>query len=47
MAKKDGHSEDYPIERHFRDARVLHIGEGTTQVMKLLLTRIELKSRYS
>jgi len=42
----NGYSEDYPIERHFRDARVLPIGEGTTQVMKLLLTRIELKSRY-
>jgi butyryl-CoA dehydrogenase len=42
----NGYSEDYSIERHFRDARVLPIGEGTTQVMKLLLTRIELKSRY-
>lgn len=43
----NGYSEDYAIERHFRDARVLPIGEGTTQVMKLLLTRIELKSRYA
>jgi len=43
----NGYSEDYPIERHFRDARVLPIGEGTTQLMKLLLTRIELKSRYA
>jgi len=42
----NGYSEEYPIERHFRDARSLPIGEGTTQVMKLLLTRIELKSRY-
>jgi len=43
----NGYSEDYPVERHFRDARSLPIGEGTTQVMKLLLTRIELKSRYA
>ena len=43
----NGYSEDYPVERHFRDARALPIGEGTTQVMKLLLTRIELKSRYA
>jgi alkylation response protein AidB-like acyl-CoA dehydrogenase len=43
----NGYSEDYPVERHFRDARVLPIGEGTTQVMKLLLTKIELKSRYA
>jgi butyryl-CoA dehydrogenase len=42
----NGYSEDYPIERHFRDARVLSIGEGTTQLMKLLLTRIELKERF-
>ena len=42
----NGYSEDYDVERHFRDARALPIGEGTTQVMKLLLTRIELKSRY-
>ena len=42
----NGYSEDYPIERHFRDARVLPIGEGTTQLMKLLLTRIELKERF-
>ncbi|MFI5394282.1 MAG: acyl-CoA dehydrogenase family protein [Candidatus Binatia bacterium] len=42
----NGYSEDYAVERHFRDARVLPIGEGTTQVMKLLLTKIELKSRY-
>lgn len=43
----NGYSEDYAAERHFRDARALPIGEGTTQVMKLLLTRIELKSRYA
>jgi len=43
----NGYSEEYPVERHFRDARSLSIGEGTTQVMKLLLTRIELKSRYA
>ena len=42
----NGYSEDYAAERHFRDARVLPIGEGTTQMMRLLLTRIELKSRY-
>ncbi len=42
----NGYSQEWPIERHFRDARALPIGEGTTQVMKLLLTRIELKSRY-
>lgn len=43
----NGYSEEYPVERHFRDARSLPIGEGTTQVMKLLLTRIELKSRFA
>lgn len=43
----NGYSEELAAERHLRDARALAIGEGTTQVMKLLLTRIELKSRYT
>lgn len=42
----NGYSEDLPAERHLRDARALPIGEGTTQVMKLLLAKIELKARY-
>ena len=42
----NGYTEEYAVERHFRDARALPIGEGTTQLMKLLLTRIELKERY-
>ena len=41
----NGYSEEYPVERHFRDARVTMIGEGTTQIMKQLLFRIEMKER--
>lgn len=41
----NGYSEEFPVERHFRDARVLMIGEGTTQMMKLLLFRTEMKER--
>ncbi len=41
----NGYSEEFPAERHFRDARVTMIGEGTTQIMKQLLFRIEMKER--
>jgi alkylation response protein AidB-like acyl-CoA dehydrogenase len=36
---KDGLSEDFPIERMFRDARMLTIPDGTTQIQKLILGR--------
>ena len=41
----NGYSKEFPPERHLRDSRVLMIGEGTTQVMKQLLFRIEMKGR--
>lgn len=34
-----GLSEEYPVERYFRDARTLTIPDGTTQIMKLLVGR--------
>jgi alkylation response protein AidB-like acyl-CoA dehydrogenase len=36
----NGYSEKFPAERHFRDARVVSIGEGTHQMMNLLLAKI-------
>lgn len=35
----NGLSPDYPIERHFRDARALTIAEGTTEIHKLVVAR--------
>ena len=33
----NGCSRDYPVERHFRDARVTEIIEGSTQIHQLLI----------
>lgn len=34
-----GLSEEYPVERYFRDARMLTMPDGTTQIMKLIVGR--------
>ncbi|CCH32767.1 acyl-CoA dehydrogenase [Actinosynnema sp. NPDC047251] len=35
----NGLSPDYPLERHYRDARALTIAEGTTEIHKLVVAR--------
>jgi alkylation response protein AidB-like acyl-CoA dehydrogenase len=34
-----GFSKDYPVERYYRDARVLRIYEGTSEVQKIVIAR--------
>jgi butyryl-CoA dehydrogenase len=34
-----GYLEDFPVERHFRDARITEIYEGTTEIQKLVIAR--------
>lgn len=34
-----GFSSDYPVERFFRDARVVTIYEGTSEVQRLVIAR--------
>ena len=34
-----GLSDEYPVERYFRDARTLTIPDGTTQMQKLIVGR--------
>ena len=34
-----GFLEDYPVERHHRDARVTQIYEGTSEVQRMLIAR--------
>lgn len=34
-----GFSGDYPVERHFRDAKILGIYEGTNEIQKLIIAR--------
>jgi alkylation response protein AidB-like acyl-CoA dehydrogenase len=39
LAGGDGYLQDYPFERHFRDAKALQIYEGTNQVQKVVIAR--------
>ena len=39
-----GYIKEYPAERYFRDAKVLTIGEGTSEVQKIVILREILKS---
>jgi alkylation response protein AidB-like acyl-CoA dehydrogenase len=34
-----GYTREYPVERFHRDAKILTIGEGTTEIQKLVIAR--------
>lgn len=38
-----GYTSDYPVERYFRDAKVCEIGEGTSEIQRLVIAREILK----
>ena len=38
-----GYSRDYPLERYLRDAKLCEIGEGTSEVQRLVIARQVLK----
>ena len=35
----NGYSREYPVERYYRDAKLLEIGEGTSEVQRLVISR--------
>lgn len=41
-----GYTKDYPVERYFRDAKLCQIGEGTSEVQKIVIAR-ELCKMYA
>jgi short/branched chain acyl-CoA dehydrogenase len=34
-----GYIEEFPVCRHYRDAKILEIGEGTSEVMRMIIAR--------
>ena len=38
-----GYMKDYAVERHYRDAKVTEIYEGTSEVMRLIISSSLLK----
>jgi len=41
-----GYSRDYPVERMYRDARLMTIGEGTSEIQRLVIARQVLKMEF-
>jgi len=42
-----GYSREYPVERLYRDARLMTIGEGTSEIQRLVIARQALKNATS
>ena len=34
-----GYTKDYPVERYYRDAKLCEIGEGTSEVQRIVIGR--------
>jgi len=39
----NGYTREYPVERHFRDAKITEIYEGTSEIQRLVIAANELK----
>jgi alkylation response protein AidB-like acyl-CoA dehydrogenase len=38
-----GYTKDYPVEKYYRDSKLCTIGEGTSEIQKLVISRAILK----
>jgi len=38
-----GYTTDYPVERHFRDAKITEIYEGTSEIQRIVIANEILK----
>ncbi|NBB89206.1 MAG: acyl-CoA dehydrogenase, partial [Bacteroidetes bacterium] len=38
-----GYTKDFPVEKFYRDSKLCTIGEGTSEIQKLVISRNELK----
>jgi len=34
-----GYTKDFPVEKHYRDSKLCTIGEGTSEIQKLVISR--------
>ena len=34
-----GYTKDYPVERMMRDAKICEIGEGTSEIQRIVISR--------
>lgn len=39
-----GYTKDYPAEKYYRDSKLCTIGEGTSEIQKLVISRELLKA---
>ena len=39
-----GYTKDFPVEKYYRDAKLCTIGEGTSEIQKVVISREVLKS---
>ena len=39
-----GYTREFPVERYFRDAKLCEIGEGTSEIQRLVIARSLLKA---
>jgi butyryl-CoA dehydrogenase len=42
-----GYTKDFPVERMMRDAKICEIGEGTSEIQRIVIARQLIKSKMA